>query len=161
MIEKINGRGAIIGSLFIALILAIIPLPLIADAFRPDWVLVCVFYWTIALPHRTNVGIAFVVGFILDLLLGSTLGVRALAMSIVAYIAATNFTRLRNFSVWQQALVVGGLTGLAKVVVFWAEYLVQDIQLPSGYFYPVITTTVAWPWIFLLLRKLRRQWKIS
>ncbi|GGA96193.1 rod shape-determining protein MreD [Agarivorans gilvus] len=161
MLEKINGRGAIIGSLFIALILAIIPLPPLADLLRPDWVLVCVFYWTIALPHRSNVGVAFAVGLILDILLGSTLGVRALALSIVSYIAASNFTRLRNFSVWQQALVVGALTGLAKVVVFWAEYLVQDIQLPAGYFYPLVTTTLTWPWIFLLLRKLRRQWKIS
>ncbi len=161
MLEKINGRGAIIGSFFVALILAIIPLPPLADLLRPDWILVCVFYWTIALPHRSNVGVAFVVGLILDILLGSTLGVRALALSIVAYIAATNFTRLRNFSVWQQALVVGGLTGLAKLVVFWAEYLVQDIQLPVGYFYPLISTTLTWPWIFLLLRKLRRQWKIN
>ncbi|WP_432455993.1 MULTISPECIES: rod shape-determining protein MreD [unclassified Agarivorans] len=161
MLEKINGRGTILCCHLIALILAIIPLPLVADAFRPDWVLLGVFYWTIALPHRSNVGSAFLVGFILDILLGSTLGVRALAMSIVAYLAATNFTRLRNFSVWQQALVVAVMVALAKLVVFWAEYLVLDIHLPEGYFYPVITSAVAWPWIFLLLRKLRRQWKIT
>ncbi|MGY5452048.1 rod shape-determining protein MreD [Agarivorans sp. MS3-6] len=161
MIEKINGRGAIIGSLFLALILAIIPLPLEADSFRPDWVLLCLFYWAIALPHRSNVGMAFCAGFILDVLLGSTLGIRALSMSIVVYLAASNFTRLRNFSVWQQALVVGILVTLAKLVIFWAEYVVQDVQLPVGYFYSVITSAIAWPWIFLLLRKLRRQWKMS
>ncbi|WP_026960032.1 MULTISPECIES: rod shape-determining protein MreD [Aliagarivorans] len=156
-----NSRSVVSASLFIALLLTIIPLPLGVDAYRPDWLLLCLVYWTIALPHRVNVGVAFTVGLILDLLLGSTLGVRALAMSIVVYLAASNFTRLRNFSVWQQAMVIGLLAAVSKLVVFWAEYLVNVVHMPENYFHSIITSVVVWPWVFLLLRKLRRQWKVT
>ncbi len=68
-------------------------------------------YWALALPHRTNVGTAWVAGLLLDVLLGSTLGVRAMAMAITTYLAAFQFQKIRNFSLWQQALIIGCLAG--------------------------------------------------
>ena len=50
-------------TLLLALVLSIIPMPLSIDAFRPDWVLVVVLYWVIALPNRLNIITAAVMGF--------------------------------------------------------------------------------------------------
>ena len=151
----------IVLSLLLALIASIIPMPLGVDSYRPEWVLVVLVYWTIALPNRVNVMTAWLMGFLLDVLLGSTLGVHAAAMALSVYIATANYQKIRNFSVMQQALIVGVLTALYNLLVFWLQRFLTDIVFSPDYLNPVITSVVLWPWAFLLLRKIRRQFKVS
>lgn len=155
------GRLVIAGSILLALMLSILPLPEVIAPFRPDWLLLTLVYWTIALPHRANVGTAFIAGLLLDVLLGSVLGGNALALVIPVYLAATQFQRIRNYSVWQQAFVIGALAMFNKLLIFWAAYMNRDIQLDYHYFWSIVSSMVFWPWVFLLLRKCRRQFSLS
>jgi len=148
-------------TLLVALMASIMPLPLNVDAFRPDWVLIVLLYWCMALPRRVNIITAWVMGFLLDVLLGSALGVHAAAMAIAVYIVAENFQKIRNFSIWQQALITGVLAALYHLVVFWLQRFLIDITFLSSYLYPVITTIILWPWVFYLLRKVRRHFSIT
>ena len=125
----ISSRLIILLTFLVALMASIMPLPLSVDAFRPDWALVVLLYWCLALPARVNVISAGVMGFILDVLLGSTLGVHAGAMAISVYIVAGNFQKIRNFSVWQQALIVGVLSALYHLIVFWLQRFLTDAVL--------------------------------
>ena len=151
----------ILFTLLLALIASIMPMPLSIDAFRPDWILIVLLYWCLALPNRVNIITAWVMGLLLDVLLGSVLGIHAVAMALSVYIVVVNFQKIRNFSVWQQALIVGVLTALYHLIVFWLQrFLTGAVFLPS-YLYPVITTIILWPWIFLLLRKVRRHFTIK
>ena len=156
-----NNGIIVIFSLLLALMASIMPMPISADVFRPDWVLLVLIYWSLALPNRVNVVTAWVMGFLLDVLLGSTLGVHAAAMALAVYIAAVNFQKIRNFSLWQQALIVGVLAALYHLLVFWIQRLLTDVVFLPSYLYPVLTSVVVWPWAFLLLRKVRRHFKIS
>lgn len=148
-------------SLLVALMLQIMPMPIVADPFRPDWVLLVLAYWTLALPQRVNVGVAFINGLLLDLLLGTALGIHGFALSLVIFILAANYQRLRNYSVWQQAFMVGLLTSLYHLVIFWLQHLLTDIYFLFTYLWPVLTTMLFWPWCFLILRKVRRQLKVN
>ncbi|QOL26758.1 rod shape-determining protein MreD [Thalassotalea sp. LPB0316] len=148
-------------TLLLSLIAAIMPMPISLDIFRPDWVLVVTMYWAIALPNRVNVITAWVMGLLLDILLGSILGVHAAALAITIYIASGNYQKIRNFSLWQQSLVVGVLAALFHLIVFWLQRLLTDVVFLPSYLYPVITSMVLWPWAFLILRKTRQHFKIK
>ena len=152
---------AIVLSIIIALMLQIMPMPSVADIYRPDWVLLVLSYWTLALPNRVNVGVAFINGLVLDILLGTSLGVHSFAISLTIYVLAANYQRLRNYSVWQQAIMIGVMTALYNLIVFWLQHLLTDIFFLLDYLWPVITSMVIWPWIFWLLRKVRRQFRLN
>lgn len=152
---------AIFISIIIALVLQIVPLPSQVDLYRPDWVLVVLAYWSMALPHRVNVGIAFICGIAVDVLMGTTLGIHSFGLSISVYVLAANYQRLRNYSVWQQAIVIGLLSALYHLLTFWVQHLLTDIYFQLGYLWPVLTTMVIWPWVFWLLRRTRRRLSIT
>lgn len=148
-------------SIVIALVLQIMPVPSVVSVYRPDWAFLVLGYWALALPTRVNVGVAFFVGLILDILLGTNIGVHSFAMSLSIYVLAENYQRLRNYSVWQQAIVIGILAALYNLIVFWLMHLLTDIYFLLAYMWPVVTSMVIWPWIFWLLRRVRRQLRLS
>ncbi|WP_341502870.1 rod shape-determining protein MreD [Gallaecimonas sp. GXIMD4217] len=147
-------------TIMVALVLAMLPMPLKLDVFRPDWVSLVLIYWIMATPHKINVGIAWLVGLVLDVLLGSTLGVHALALAIIAYLVALNFQKIRTYSVWQQGLIVMFLICAKLLLVYWVEHITNRVQLPPGYFWPVLTSGLMWLWCFPVLRKIRRRFRI-
>ncbi|MBU2882691.1 rod shape-determining protein MreD [Psychrosphaera sp. B3R10] len=147
-------------SILAAIILSIMPLPLAIKSFRPDWLALVLLYWTIALPHRVNIGTAWVVGFLLDILLGTVLGVHALALSVVVFVTASNFQKLRNFSVWQQAILIGVFLVLYHIIIFWLNRFLLDVHLSAEQMYPVITSSLFWLWLFPVLRGYRRKFRV-
>ena len=155
-------NGIIILLTFIvALMATIMPLPIAVDAFRPDWVLVVVLYWCLALPNRVNVITAWLFGLLLDILLGSVLGIHAAAMALSVYIIAGNFQKIRNFSVWQQSLTIGLVSALNHLLLFWLTRFLTDVVFLPSYLYPTISSVILWPWVYFVLRKARRHFKVK
>jgi rod shape-determining protein MreD len=144
----------------IALILQTIPWPGGLDLFRPSWLLLVTSYWVLALPHRVNVGSALILGLLWDLLIGSTLGIRGMMMAIVMYIIAINFLVIRNMALWQQAMIIAALGVLFEVMTFFGEYLVQDVVFNPLSLWSALINCILWPWMFLLMRRVRRHWHV-
>ncbi|MDW6002014.1 rod shape-determining protein MreD [Vibrio mangrovi] len=156
----LRGHLVIWMSFLCALILQTIPWPGSLELLRPSWVLLIACYWVLALPHRVNVGTALVLGLLWDLILGSTLGIRGMMMSIVVYIVAMNFLILRNMALWQQAMVIGLLTVLLDLLILAGEFLVRSVEFNPLSLWGGVISCVLWPWLFLLLRRVRRYWNI-
>ena len=57
-----RARVSVYTSFLIALLFAVMPVPLWAEAFRPDWVGLVLIYWCMAAPDRVNVGTGFMLG---------------------------------------------------------------------------------------------------
>lgn len=153
--------GFIYLTLLITLVMTVMPLPQLVKVFRPDWVLLALMYWTMALPDRVNIGTAFILGFLVDVLVGTVLGVNALAYSVVIFIVTVNHLKIRNFSILQQSLLVGLFLALYHLLLFWLSHFLTGVYFIPEYLWPVPIGMLVWPWLFWLLRRYRRQFKIQ
>ncbi|MGI2260214.1 rod shape-determining protein MreD [Shewanella sp. GXUN23E] len=158
--QAAHGRWLVWLTMLLGLMFQIMPLPNLVESWRPDWLLLVLIYWAMALPHRVNILTAFMMGIALDVLLGSVLGIRALAFSLVIYVVVLHFQRLRNFPLWQQAFVVALLVSFYHLVVFWAEFVIDAAHFNVGLFLPAVSSLLLWPWVFMMLRRLRRHYKV-
>ncbi|MGD8514265.1 MAG: rod shape-determining protein MreD [Granulosicoccaceae bacterium] len=158
-----NRRGGIIiiASLLVAMLLVALPLPEWAQRFRPEWVALVMIYWCLAVPHRFGIGWSWCAGLFVDVLTGSLLGQHALAYAVVAYIVLKLHRRLRVFPVWQQALSVLVLVLLAQMLVLWVKGAIGQPPNSWTYWLPSVTSTLLWPWVYLVLRDLRRHFQVQ
>ncbi len=147
-------------SIFFALVMALMPLPISFEPYRPDWVLMVLMYWSLAVPHRLNIGTAWVVGLLMDLASGSSLGVNSLTYSVCIFITASNFQKIRNFSLWQQSILIALFLTLYHLMQFWLNHFLMGVYFSPHYMWPVFTGMLCWWWIFLILRKYRRHFRI-
>lgn len=153
-------KSIILVTLVIGLVLSLMPMSLGLAAWRPDWQLLVLLYWLMALPHRVNIGIAFLLGIAVDVLLGSTFGIHAATYAIVAYPVVRHYQRLRHFSLLQQAAIVGMLVAVERGLSFAVEHYLNNAALLSNYYWPVLSSALVWPWLFLVLRKTRRRFNM-
>ena len=61
-------------SALVALALAVLPLPNVLDVLRPDFLVLVVFYWSIASPSAGGLALPFFAGLALDVIKGVVLG---------------------------------------------------------------------------------------
>jgi rod shape-determining protein MreD len=162
---RIGGSWVIAFTFLVAMILAVMPMPEIFPVeigyLRPEWVVLVLVYWVIALPHRVGIVIAWILGLLLDVLLGSLLGQHAISLVVVAYIAVNLYQRLRMFSIWQQSLVLFGIVGVNQLINFWIESIAGLTEWNMWYLLASVMSAFLWPSVYLLLRYLRRRFYVS
>ena len=148
----------IVVSFLVACLLAIMPLPAWAMNYRPEWVPLVLIYWIMALPHRVGIGSAWLAGIMLDVLEGVMLGLNALGLVLIAYMTLSLHQRLRMFSALQQAGMVLALTGINLVLGHWLQIISgRTVASPLWFLLAALTSAMIWPYLFRLLRYLRRK----
>lgn len=155
-----SGIVALVVSYVVALVLMVMPLPTILEPWRPDWITLVMIYWLMAVPHRVGFGTVLILGLLTDILMGSTFGVYAVALIIVAYPVLRHFQRIRHYSFMQQAIIVGVLILIKRIIVYEIEHVLNDAVFNLPYLYPVLSSIVLWPWLFLVMRRFRRRYAI-
>jgi rod shape-determining protein MreD len=149
--------GAVVLSLIVAFMLASIPLPDWINHWRPAWVALTLLYWCLALPERIGVLSAWVIGILLDVMHGALLGQHALGLAFIAFIALSYHQRIRIFPMVQQAFVVGSIVFLYQVWMLVIYNTLGSRQYPTTFLLGACTSALLWPWLFVILRDLRRQ----
>ncbi|MDD1622401.1 MAG: rod shape-determining protein MreD [Methylococcaceae bacterium] len=125
------------------------------NIFNPDWIVLVLIYWAIALPERFGVFAAWSVGLLTDVLTGRLLGQYALIYALIAYFSIKEHRRLRQFPMIQQCLFVFGCLVLSQSIIFGMESLKAGNRLSLDFWYPVVSGALVWPLVFLVLRYIR------
>jgi rod shape-determining protein MreD len=156
-----QGTGIIILSFIIAMMLTIMPLPEWAEEIRPQWVVLVLVYWAMALPQRVSVGSGWVMGLLLDVANDAVLGQHALALAMIAFLTSHLHQRLRVFPQSQQAIVVLVFCVIYNLIVLWIKGITGNAPNVWLIVIPSFTTALVWPLVFLILRHARRIYRVT
>lgn len=144
-------------AIVLALLLMIVPLPDAVGAFRPDWVTLTLIYLILNLPRSYGVGRAWMIGIVLDVARGTLLGQHALALCFVAYLTVRFHLQLRQFPLSQLTATVFALLALYQFILFWINGVAGVHATAATYWGPVLSGTVVWPLLSMLLAGLHQR----
>jgi len=142
-------------SIIAAMSLTIAAWPQQIVIFNPDWILLVLIYWTLAVPDRAGIFNGWTVGLLTDVLTGRMLGLHALTYSLVVYMCLKLHKRLRQYPLLQQGLFIFFCLLLSQLIIFWIESTQNTTRIQAHFWLPIVTGTFCWPLVYSLLRSLR------
>ncbi len=154
--SRLRNKGWVMPVSFVlALLLALIPLPELLLPVRPYWLALVLAYWVIETPDKVGLGFAFCIGLLADVMFGGILGEQALRLVVMAFILQRFRARIRFFPLSQQALAMGGLLFIDRVIEAAIHLLVGEPLLPWSYWVAPLLGMALWLPLYVLLDAVR------
>ncbi len=157
MTSRLESRSLIYLSIIAAILLSLLPTPEMLLPFKPYWVALVVIYWSLETHETISLGLAFLIGLILDTLSGSLMGLHALSLVVMVFLVQRFRSRLRFFPPWQQALSVLGLLVNDRIILIWITVFLGEPLPTWKYWLPPLVGMALWPWLFLGLDRIRAR----
>lgn len=143
----------IAGSLALALVLMLVPLPAWAAIARPAFYPATVLFWALVQPARFGVFAAWVCGLLMDVVYGTPLGQHALALAVLTFAAFKLKDLFRDAPALQQSVLLLPLLLVYEFILFWIDGVGGRSVDPLWRWLPALTTATVWPlWVVLLER---------
>jgi rod shape-determining protein MreD len=128
----------------------------------PDVLALVVVFWCIHQPRKMGIGVAWLLGLVMDAANGVLIGQHALAYAALAYAAQGVHRRVLRFSVWQQALHVAVLLLGAQAIMLAVRLLAGGTFPGFSYFIGGVISGALWPLAtFVLLAPQRRPHEVD
>lgn len=156
-----RGTWLIMMTLVISVFLQVVPLPFEWRGFRPELILLVLFYWILALPQRFGVFTAMLVGLTIDLLDGLAIGATAAGASIGSLILLLNYQRLRQFDSLLQTFVIGLVLAIVLLVAERLRGLLGFTSDGLEFLYSVPLSMLLWIPLRNFLRSYRQYYEIA
>ena len=153
--DRASRHLPIVLTIIVALLLTMMPLPRSIDSFRPDWLALIMIFWAFSLPRSYGVGVAWIMGIILDVAQGALLGQHALALCLIVYLTVKFHLLMRVFPLIQLTATVFALLALYQFLLFWINGVANVTAPPATYWGPVVSGTLLWPLLFSFLNGIR------
>lgn len=151
----------LIASIFIAMILQVIHLPVVISENRPDFLILIILFFSIHTDFSFKLETAWIVGIMLDLVTGAPLGINAFIMCTQVYLIGTQFTNFAKFNIWQQTSIIGLVNLVVSILGYWIEHIIGQSYYEINFLIPAAATAVFWPIIYLICSILCDTFSIS
>jgi rod shape-determining protein MreD len=150
-----------VNSLFIATSLAIAfllnMLPWGQWPAAPDFVALVLVFWSIHQPRKVGIGIAFMMGLLMDVHDAALLGQNALSYTLLSYFAIMIHRRVLWFKVWTQAAHVLPLLLMMQCVQLVVRIAVSGMFPGWLYFMESVLAAALWPVVTVILLAPQRR----
>jgi rod shape-determining protein MreD len=144
-------------TLFVALMINLLPLTGWVLALRPDFVALVLLYWGIHQPRKIGFLPAWLLGLAMDVADGSLFGQHALAYTAMMFAAIALHRRVSMFDMRHQILHVLPILLIMQLIVLGVRQA-ADGEFPGWwYFLSSISGALLWPATDLLLKIPLRQ----
>ena len=154
-----RGGWVILASLLMGMLASVVHLPETWPNWlgwlRPSWMMLIVFFWVMELPHRIGLISAWIIGVLLDALLGEPLGLNGFILASVTYITWRFFERLRMFSVVQHCVILFFMVLAAEILRGLAISLGSERSLEWGVLLIALSSVLVWPPLYLVLLRVK------
>ncbi|MEO7478660.1 MAG: rod shape-determining protein MreD [Lysobacteraceae bacterium] len=144
-------------SLFIAVLLGLLPLPEMFAALRPYFLGMVAVYWLLEMPDRFGMGAAFATGLVGDLVFGTLIGEQALRLTVLAFIVQRFRARLRFFPIGQQSAAVFALLLNDRVIAAAVRSALGEGVPRWPFWLSPLLVLLLWPWMVLSFDVLRAR----
>ena len=136
----------------VGLLLNVTPLSGRVLELRPDFLMLMILYWCIQEPRYMGVGVAWMLGLVMDVADATVFGQHALAYAVLAYAAEYFRRRVLRFPLWQQAPQVAVLLLACSALVLLVRFVGGSAIPPWTYFGPPVIGALLWPLLSTLLQ---------
>jgi rod shape-determining protein MreD len=157
MTSRRDSRSLFFLTVTAAALLSLLPLPDMLLPFKPNWVALVIIYWSLETKEMFTLGMAFLIGLLFDILSSSLMGLHGLSLVVMVFLVQRFRSRLRFFPPWQQALGVLGLLVNDRIILIWITALLGEPMPTWQYWLSPLVGMVLWPWLFLLLDRIRAR----
>lgn len=142
-------------SLLVAFMLNMLPWGQLVGV--PDFVALVLVFWSVHQPRKVGIGIAFMMGLLMDVHDATLLGENALSYTLLSYFAIMIHRRVLWFRLTTQALHV-----LPLLLVMQSVQLVVRLMATGGfpgwsYFLESLVAAALWPIVTMLLLAPQRR----
>ena len=144
-------------TLFVALMINLLPLTGWVLGLRPDFVALALLYWGIHQPRKIVFLPAWLLGLTMDVADGSLFGQHALAYVVMMFAAIALHRRVSMFDMRQQILHVLPILVIMQLIVLGVRQAAGGEFPGWWYFLSSITGALLWPATDLLLKIPLRQ----
>lgn len=138
-------------SIFVASMLTVVPLPEGITEFRPEWLAMVAFYWAAFKPRSFGITAAWLCGLLLDIMDGTFLGMQALSVATIGYVALVMQHRLSMYPFSYQSVIVFLVVGIHLTAVHWLQGLFGVVSGGYSYLIPALSSGLLWTLVALLL----------